>query len=151
MQNIETANLITSTLFPIWIFRLSLRLAPISRAQVLRALIQPNTAGRLIPIAEANKNLRITTMNHFKPMSKPERIFTGNVNIDTTKAISVNDFNLLKAKGVIKVEKKSKRHLESELQQACVTWFRLQHPTNFCFAIPNGGQRSKVRSKNHDG
>ena len=40
-------------------------------------------------------------------MSKPERIFTGNVNIDTTKAISVNDFNLLKAKGVIKVEKKA--------------------------------------------
>lgn len=80
-------------------------------------------------------------------MSKPERIFTGNVNIDTTKAISVNDFNLLKAKGVIKVEKKSKRHLESELQQACVTWFRLQHPTKLLFAIPNGGQRSKVEAK----
>lgn len=33
------------------------------------------------------------------------------------------------------------RHRESEIQRACVTWFRLQHRTKLLFAIPNGGNR----------
>lgn len=40
--------------------------------------------------------------------------------------------------------------IESNLQQACVTWFRLQYPQHRMrlFAIPNGGQRSlKAGSK----
>lgn len=38
------------------------------------------------------------------------------------------------------------RRLESQLQIACVKWFRLQHPhlAPFLFAIPNGGARSAV-------
>ena len=33
---------------------------------------------------------------------------------------------------------------ESKLQQSCVKWFRLQYPKELLFAIPNGGQRSKI-------
>jgi glycerophosphoryl diester phosphodiesterase len=35
-------------------------------------------------------------------------------------------------------------HPESELQQACVKWFRLQYPqyAKLLFAIPNGGKRN---------
>lgn len=38
------------------------------------------------------------------------------------------------------------RHHESDLQSACVSWFRWQHPTlaPLLFAVPNGGHRSKV-------
>lgn len=34
------------------------------------------------------------------------------------------------------------RHQESNLQAACVQWFRLQYPQHTIFAIPNGGNRS---------
>jgi len=34
------------------------------------------------------------------------------------------------------------RHQESNLQSACVQWFRLQYPQHTIFAIPNGGNRS---------
>jgi hypothetical protein len=36
------------------------------------------------------------------------------------------------------------KHPESELQQACVKWFKLQYPQykNLLFAIPNGGKRN---------
>ena len=35
---------------------------------------------------------------------------------------------------------------ESQLQQACVTWFRLQYPklSKLLFAVPNGGKREQV-------
>lgn len=37
------------------------------------------------------------------------------------------------------------RHLESRLQQGCVTWFRYQYPhlSKLLIAVPNGGFRSK--------
>ena len=37
------------------------------------------------------------------------------------------------------------RHLESRLQQSCVTWFRYQYQqyTKLLIAVPNGGARSK--------
>ena len=40
------------------------------------------------------------------------------------------------------------RHLESELQRACVQWFRLQYPKHalLLFAVPNGGGRSRIES-----
>jgi hypothetical protein len=44
-------------------------------------------------------------------------------------------------------QRKPSRHLESKLQQSCVTWFRLQYPKYILFAIPNGGKRSKVEAK----
>ena len=34
------------------------------------------------------------------------------------------------------------KNLEDKLQQACVTWFRLQYPEVVIFAIPNGGWRN---------
>lgn len=47
-------------------------------------------------------------------------------------------------------EKKPKRrsynrHVESNLQQGCVNWFRLQYPKLWLllFAVPNGGNRPK--------
>ena len=36
------------------------------------------------------------------------------------------------------------KHLESKLQTACVTWFRLQYPNYLLFAIPNGGARNLI-------
>lgn len=40
------------------------------------------------------------------------------------------------------------RHIESHLQQMCVSWFRLQYPTvgKLLFAIPNGGARSRTEA-----
>lgn len=40
-------------------------------------------------------------------------------------------------------------HPESELQQACIKWFRVQYARYglLLFAIPNGGARSKVEAK----
>ena len=34
------------------------------------------------------------------------------------------------------------RQLESEMQQSCITWFRLQYPNHILYAIPNGGSRN---------
>ncbi|MFR9498011.1 MAG: VRR-NUC domain-containing protein [Rikenellaceae bacterium] len=41
------------------------------------------------------------------------------------------------------------RHLESKLQIACVTWFRMQYRSleKVLFAVPNGGARSKIEAK----
>ena len=41
------------------------------------------------------------------------------------------------------------RHAESDIQQACVSWFRWQYPrySKLLFAVPNGGQRSAVEAK----
>lgn len=33
------------------------------------------------------------------------------------------------------------RHLEDNLQRACVRWLRLRHPNVFAFHCPNGGKR----------
>lgn len=46
------------------------------------------------------------------------------------------------------VTAKKPRHLEDDLQQACVSWFRYQYPAlaPLLFAIPNGGQRGKIEA-----
>lgn len=40
------------------------------------------------------------------------------------------------------------RHQESELQRACVAWFKMSHPelSSLLYAIGNGGARSKVEA-----
>ena len=40
------------------------------------------------------------------------------------------------------------RHAESGIQQACVTWFRLQYPLYklLFFAVPNGGARTALEA-----
>lgn len=49
-----------------------------------------------------------------------------------------------KAQEENKKQRKPPRHLESRLQEACVTWFRLQYPklAPILFAVPNGGKRT---------
>ena len=37
-------------------------------------------------------------------------------------------------------------HIESKIQQSCVTWFRHQYPDYILFAIPNGGKRGKIEA-----
>ena len=37
-------------------------------------------------------------------------------------------------------------HSESQLQRACVSWFRLQYPHHILMAIPNGGRRNKIEA-----
>ena len=41
------------------------------------------------------------------------------------------------------------RQIESEMQSACVYWFRLQYPklARLLFAVPNGGYRNKQTAK----
>lgn len=39
------------------------------------------------------------------------------------------------------------RHLESQIQQSMVRWFRLQYPKYIIAAIPNGGQRNALEAK----
>lgn len=41
------------------------------------------------------------------------------------------------------------RHAESDIQQACVAWFRWQYPrySKLLFAVPNGGARSAVEAQ----
>ena len=38
------------------------------------------------------------------------------------------------------------KHEESNLQQACVKWFRYQYPNIIIFAIPNGGNRNVIEA-----
>lgn len=54
-------------------------------------------------------------------------------------------------KGKIKVTQSSRnkgkrRQLESELQQACVQWFRASYPQYVLFAVPNGGSRNSFEA-----
>lgn len=41
------------------------------------------------------------------------------------------------------------RHIESQIQQSCFTWFRLQFPdlAKLMFAVPNGGHRRRIEAK----
>lgn len=49
--------------------------------------------------------------------------------------------------------KKKREDHEHELQSACILWFRYQYPKykKLCFAIPNGGSRSKKTFENKTG
>lgn len=39
------------------------------------------------------------------------------------------------------------RHIESQIQQQMVKWFRLQYPKYIIAAIPNGGRRNALEAK----
>lgn len=41
-----------------------------------------------------------------------------------------------------------KRHIESDIQKSCVSWFRLQYPklAKLLFAVPNGGARGRIEA-----
>lgn len=40
------------------------------------------------------------------------------------------------------------RHIESEIQQSCVRWFRLAYPNYIILTIPNGGSRNRIEAAN---
>lgn len=40
------------------------------------------------------------------------------------------------------------RHLESAIQQACVSWFRQAYPRYLIIAVPNGGSRNAKEASN---
>ena len=40
------------------------------------------------------------------------------------------------------------RHIESAIQQECVTWFRLSYPNYVIFSVPNGGSRNALEAAN---
>lgn len=54
-------------------------------------------------------------------------------------------FEEMKAKANKGKPRKKPRHEESQIQQNCVRWFRLQFPdiALLLFAVPNGGARNK--------
>lgn len=54
-------------------------------------------------------------------------------------------FEEMKAKANKSKARKKPRHEESQIQQSCVRWFRLQFPdiALLLFAVPNGGARNK--------
>ena len=39
-------------------------------------------------------------------------------------------------------------HEESEIQQACVSWFRYTYPRYVIFSVPNGGSRNVIEASN---
>lgn len=43
-------------------------------------------------------------------------------------------------------ERKKPAHRESNLQQACVKWFKLAYPKKVIFSIPNEGMRQKANA-----
>lgn len=54
-------------------------------------------------------------------------------------------FEEMKAKANKSKARKKPRHEESQMQQSCVRWFRMQFPdiALLLFAVPNGGARNK--------
>ena len=54
-------------------------------------------------------------------------------------------FEEMKAIANTTTTRKKSRHIESQIQQSCVKWFRLQFPEIglLLFAVPNGGARNK--------
>lgn len=54
-------------------------------------------------------------------------------------------FEEMKTKANKEKPRKKPRHEESQIQQSCVRWFRLQFPdiALLLFAVPNGGARNK--------
>lgn len=44
--------------------------------------------------------------------------------------------------------KRKPRHIESEIQQSCVRWFRYAFPHYIILSIPNGGSRNVIEAAN---
>lgn len=55
------------------------------------------------------------------------------------------NYDELKRKYGRKVRQKP-RHIESEIQSACVEWFRREYPRYVIFSVPNGGSRNVIEA-----
>lgn len=56
----------------------------------------------------------------------------------------IDDYRLLSSGGG-KARRKP-RHVESAIQQACISWFRYAYPRCLIFSVPNGGSRNIVEA-----
>ena len=54
----------------------------------------------------------------------------------------------LKLENQKKKPKRKPRHLESEVQKACVRYFRLKYPNYIVLSVPNGGSRNALEAAN---
>ena len=45
-------------------------------------------------------------------------------------------------------KRRKPRHVESEIQQSCVRWFRYAFPQYIILSIPNGGSRNVIEAAN---
>lgn len=55
-------------------------------------------------------------------------------------------YDELKRKMSASSVRRKPRHIESGIQQACVSWFRLRYPQYLCFSVPNGGSRNSIEA-----
>lgn len=64
--------------------------------------------------------------------------------MEVKKRFSIEEFkNLCNSS-----KRKKPRHIERQIQEQCVAWFRLAYPQLICFAVPNGGSRNKIEAAN---
>lgn len=62
--------------------------------------------------------------------------------------MTIDEYNKLRKKHN-KADKKKPVHRESQLQRACIKWFRYQYQpySKVLFAVPNGGTRNEIEAK----
>ncbi len=65
-----------------------------------------------------------------------------------TNALPLDAYRLLLEQQERNTRRTRPRHLESDLQKVCVSWFRAQYPSHalMLFAVPNGGARSRTEA-----
>ena len=56
--------------------------------------------------------------------------------------------DLLRLSPKEKGERRKPRHIESGIQQSCVSWFRYAYPRYVIFSVPNGGSRNAIEAAN---
>lgn len=86
-------------------------------------------------------------------MKKAESKYTENVNINSSKPLSVEQFKILTGgndSGKTIAQKKRIKHIESKLQQSCVAWFSYQYPQYWLFSVKNSSKMGgkMVKGKN---
>jgi len=65
-----------------------------------------------------------------------------------TNTLPLDAYQRLLAKQEKDAKRARPRHVESDLQKVCVSWFRAQYPSHamMLFAVPNGGARSRTEA-----
>lgn len=58
----------------------------------------------------------------------------------------IEDYRRLMVRNV--GDRRKPRHIESEIQQSAVSWFRYAYPSYIIAAIPNGGSRNVLEASN---
>lgn len=58
--------------------------------------------------------------------------------------MNIEDYKRL----MIRKTRRKPRHIEEDIQTACVNWFRLKYPQYLIFAVANGGSRNPIEARN---